>query len=217
MFVSIRERHLQVETLTRGTVALATLVLTKYVLCSVTVNFPPFRTQSTATSVSLANNTATHFMAQLLLLPALVTSYTPMWLALSRPLTQEVATWLRSSTRSLDMSPFSRSFENKQYSTRSKVFIVNMNVSIQLQLSLSTQTTGGSTHQLPHMLYNLAFPYIALPRTLRRPMALLNTKIDPYSTRLALHLLHQDFHLIIGLNRLKTLFTFVIDSLMPAG
>jgi hypothetical protein len=80
----------------------------KYILCSGPVNFPPFRTQSTATSVSFANNTATHFMAQLLLLPALVTSYIPMWLALSRPLTQEVAIWLRSSTSSLDMSPFSR-------------------------------------------------------------------------------------------------------------
>jgi hypothetical protein len=92
--------------------------------------------------VSLANNTATHFMAQLLLLPALVTSYTPMWLALSRSLTQEVANWLRSSTCSLDMSPFSRSFENQQYSTCSKVFIVGLNVSIQLQSRLSTQTTG---------------------------------------------------------------------------
>jgi hypothetical protein len=166
---------------------LATLVLKKYALCSGPVNLPPFRTQSTATIVSLANNTATNFMAQLLLLPALVTSYIPMCLALSRPLTQEVATWLRSSTSSLDMSPFSRSFENQQYSTRSKVFTVNLNISIQLKLRLSTQTTGGSTHQLPHMLYNLAFPYIALPRTLRSPMAFLNAKIDPYSKWLALH------------------------------
>jgi Integrase core domain len=46
---------------------------------------------------------------------------------------------------------------------------------------------GGSTHQSPHMLYNLAFPYIALPRTLRSPIALLNAKIDPYSKWLALH------------------------------
>jgi hypothetical protein len=187
MFVSIRERHLQIERLARGTVALAALVVTKYVLCSGPVNFPPFRTQFTATSASLAKPIATHFMAQLLLIPALVTSYIPMWLALSRPLTQEVATWLRSSTSSLDMSPFSRSFENKQYSTRSNFFTVNLIVSIQLQSRLSTQTTGGSMHQLPHMLYNLAFPYIALRRTLRSPMAFLNAKIDPYSKCLALH------------------------------
>jgi hypothetical protein len=72
--------------------------------------FPPFRTQSTGTSVSLANNTATHFMTQLVLLAALVTSYIPMWLALSRTLTPVFAIWLRSSTSSLDMSPFSLSF-----------------------------------------------------------------------------------------------------------
>jgi hypothetical protein len=41
------------------------------------------------------------------------------------------------------MSPFSRSFEKQQYLTRSKFFIVNLNVSIQLQLRLSAQKTGG--------------------------------------------------------------------------
>jgi hypothetical protein len=44
---------------------------------------------------------------------------------------------------------------------------------------------GGSTHQLPHMLHNLAFPYISRPRTLCSPIALLNAKIDPYSIWLA--------------------------------
>jgi hypothetical protein len=186
-FVSIREGHLQIATLTRGTVALTTLVLTKYLLCSCLVNFPPFRTNSTVTSVSLAKKHRHPFHGSIATATRpsdVIHSDVVGPLPPSHSRSRYLVTFVDEFTRYVTIFEF---IQKSAVLDSFKVFIVKLNVSIQLQSRVSTQTTGGSTHQLPHMLYNLAFPYIALPRALRRPMELLNAKIDPYSKWLGQH------------------------------
>jgi transposase InsO family protein len=98
-----------------------------------------------------------------------------------------------------------------------KFFIVNWNISIQLQSRLSTQTTGGSTHQLSHTLYKLGIsvhlssPYTPKSNGIaeRQNRSIFETaRITLTSSRLPP---------TYWVESVKTLFTFVINSLMPAG